>query len=89
MQASANRDPRRFTDPDGFDIARPSNRHVGFGYSIHYCLGANIARLEGALGLEAFLRRFPDASLATDRFEWDRVVLSRSLKRLPVRLGVG
>ena len=89
MQASANRDPRRFADPDGFDIARPSNRHVGFGYSIHYCLGANIARLEGALGLEAFLRRFPDTSLATDRFEWDRVVLSRSLKRLPVRLEVG
>lgn len=87
MQASANRDPRRFDDPDTFDIARPSNRHVGFGYSIHYCLGANIARLEGALGLEAFLRRFPNASLATDRFEWDRVVLSRSLKDLPIRLG--
>ena len=87
MQASANRDPRRFDDPDTFDVARPSNRHVGFGYSIHYCLGANIARLEGALGLEAFLRRFPDVSLAADRFEWDRVVLSRSLKGLPVRLG--
>ena len=88
MQASANRDPRRFHDPDTFDVARPSNRHVGFGYSIHYCLGANIARLEGALGLEAFLGRFPNASLATDRFEWDRVVLSRSLQRLPIRLGV-
>ena len=87
MQAAANRDPRRFNDPDVFDIARPSNRHVGFGYSIHYCLGANIARLEGALGLEAFLRRFPDVTLATDEFEWDRVVLSRSLKALPVRLG--
>ena len=87
MQASANRDPRRFDDPDTFDITRPSNRHVGFGYSIHYCLGANIARLEGALGLEAFLRRFPDARLATDRFDWDRVVLSRSLTGLPIRLG--
>ena len=87
MQASANRDPRRFDDPDTFDVARPSNRHVGFGYSIHYCLGANIARLEGALGLEAFLGRFPNARLATDRFEWDRVVLSRSLQRLPIGLG--
>lgn len=87
MQASANRDPRRFTDPDVFDIARPSNRHVGFGYSIHYCLGASIARLEGALGLTAFLRRFPDATLAAEDFEWDRVVLSRSLKALPIRLG--
>ena len=87
VQASANRDPRRFEDPETFDIARPSNRHVGFGYSIHYCLGAAIARLEGALGLGAFLERFPHVSLATDSFEWDPLVLSRSLKRLPIRLG--
>ena len=87
VQASANRDPRRFEDAETFDIARRSNRHVGFGYSIHYCLGASIARLEGALGLGAFLERFPHASLATDTFEWDPLILSRSLKRLPVRLG--
>ena len=86
VQASANRDPRRFEDSDTFDISRGSNRHVGFGYSIHYCLGAAIARLEGALGLGAFLERFPNASLATDTFEWDPLVLSRSLKRLPIRL---
>ena len=87
VQASANRDPRRFEDAETFDIARTSNRHVGFGYSIHYCLGAAIARLEGALGLGAFLERFPHASLAADTFEWDPLILSRSLKRLPVRLG--
>ena len=87
VQASANRDPRRFEAPDAFDVTRRSNRHVGFGYSIHYCLGAAIARLEGALGLGAILERFPDASLATDNFEWDPLILSRSLKRLPVRLG--
>ena len=86
VQASANRDPRRFEAPETFDVTRQSNRHVGFGYSIHYCLGAAIARLEGALGLGAFLDRFPRASLATDRFEWDPLVLSRSLKSLPVRL---
>ena len=87
VQASANRDPRRFEAPDAFDVTRPSNRHVGFGYSIHYCLGAAIARLEGALGLGAILERFPGATLATDTFEWDPLILSRSLKRLPVRLG--
>ena len=87
VQASANRDPRRFREPETFDIARRSNRHVGFGYSIHYCLGASIARLEGALGLGAFLERFPNVSLAADTFEWDPLVLSRSLKRLPIRLG--
>ena len=86
VQASANRDPRRFDHPDKFDITRGSNRHVGFGYSIHYCLGAAIARLEGALGLGAFLDRFPRVTLAADRFEWDPLILSRSLKRLPVRL---
>ena len=86
VQASANRDPRRFEDPDRFDIARGANRHVGFGYSIHYCLGAAIARLEGTLGLAAFLERFPRASLATNVFEWDPLILSRSLKRLPIRL---
>lgn len=87
VQASANRDPRRFDAPERFNVARRSNRHVGFGYSIHYCLGAAIARLEGALGLGEFLARFPRASLATDTFEWDPLVLSRSLKTLPVRLG--
>ena len=87
VQASANRDPRRFEAPERFDVTRRSNRHVGFGYSIHYCLGAAIARLEGALGLGAFLERFPRATLATDCFEWDPLILSRSLKRLPVRLG--
>ena len=87
VQASANRDPRRFDDPETFDIARDSNRHVGFGYSIHYCLGAAIARMEGTLGLGAFLERFPRASLATDTFEWAPLILSRSLKRLPIRLG--
>ena len=86
VQASANRDPRRFEAPETFDISRRANRHVGFGYSIHYCLGAAIARLEGALGLGAFLDRFPGVSLATDRFEWDSLILSRSLKRLPIRL---
>ena len=87
VQASANRDPRRFEAPERFDVTRRPNRHVGFGYSVHYCLGAAIARLEGALGLGAFIERFPLASLATDTFEWDPLILSRSLKRLPVRLG--
>ena len=87
VQASANRDPRRFEAPETFAIARGANRHVGFGYSIHYCLGAAIARLEGSLGLGAFLKRFPRASLATDNFEWHPLILSRSLKQLPIRVG--
>ena len=87
VQASANRDPRRFEASETFDVARGANRHVGFGYSIHYCLGAAIARLEGSIGLGAFLKRFPRASLATDNFEWHPLILSRSLKQLPIRVG--
>ena len=75
VQASANRDPRRFHDPETFDVARRSNRHIGFGYSIHYCLGASIARLEGALGLGAFLERFPE-----------RIARHRRLRVGPTRL---
>lgn len=58
--ASANRDERAFPDPDRFDIRRTSNQHVAFGYSIHFCLGAPLARLEGKIALNALLARLPD-----------------------------
>jgi len=60
MLASANRDERRFEDPDRFDIHRDIGQHVTFGYGAHYCLGAALARLEGRIALDEVLQRFPD-----------------------------
>jgi len=57
--ASANRDERVFTDPERFDIRRADNQHVAFGYSIHHCLGAPLARLEARIALNALLARLP------------------------------
>jgi cytochrome P450 len=70
LVASANRDDRRFPDGDRFDIHRDIGAHVGFGYGIHYCLGAALARLEGRIALEEILKRFP---------EWEVDVANASL----------
>ncbi|WP_258345016.1 cytochrome P450 [Saccharopolyspora gregorii] len=62
--AAANRDPRRFPNPDVFDPTRDPNPQLGFGRGIHFCLGAPLARLEGKIALNSLLDRFPE--LATD-----------------------
>jgi cytochrome P450 len=60
LQASANRDPRRYADPDVFDIHRQDIQHLTFGFGLHFCLGANLARLEGRVALDELLTRFPE-----------------------------
>jgi cytochrome P450 len=59
LTGAANHDEREYTDPDRFDIDRPNHIAVGFGYGLHFCLGAALARLEGRIGLEEFAARFP------------------------------
>jgi cytochrome P450 len=88
MIAAANRDPAEFPDPDRFDIARDPNRHLTFGVGRHFCIGSNLARLEGRIAVGALLRRFPHLSLAPDDTpsRLDAIVM-RGFKRLPVRLG--
>ncbi len=63
MYASANRDPRVFTEPERFDVGRSPNRHVAFGFGPHLCLGAQLARLELRILFEELLRRIPDWEL--------------------------
>ncbi|OLP04401.1 cytochrome [Mycolicibacterium porcinum] len=70
-EGSANRDPLVFEQPDVFDITRKPNPHLGFGYGIHYCLGANLARLELRVLFEELLSRFSSARLVKP-VEWTR-----------------
>ncbi|MET0699497.1 MAG: cytochrome P450 [Mycobacterium sp.] len=60
---AANRDPARYANPDVFDIHRDNIAHLTFGKGLHYCLGANLARLEGRVALDELLNRFPEWDL--------------------------
>ncbi|UGQ15669.1 cytochrome P450 [Yinghuangia sp. ASG 101] len=85
--ASANRDERRWDDGERYDIRRRIDQHSTFGIGTHYCLGAALARLEGRIALEEFLKRFPDWDV-----DWDGAALSststmRGWETLPLRIG--
>ncbi|MBO0680120.1 cytochrome P450 [Mycolicibacterium sp. S2-37] len=84
-EGSANRDPAVFADPDSFDIARKPNPHLGFGQGVHYCLGANLARLELRVLFEELLSRFSSARLA-EPVEWTRSNRHTGIRHLVVEL---
>ena len=86
--ASANHDPSVFPDPGTFDIQRSPNRHMGFGYGPHVCLGAALARMETKIAINNLLERSPDLRLAipAERLEIQDVQFWHRLKELPVHL---
>ena len=83
--SAANRDPRRFANPDALDVRRTPNRHLAFAFGIHFCLGAPLARLEARLALEALLRRFARIELACEDPPWKPQIFLRGLASLPLR----
>jgi cytochrome P450 len=87
---AANRDPRRYPDPDRFDVTRDATGHVAFGHGIHFCLGASLARLEATVVFEELCARMPDLSYPRGRPEgvtWGDNMLIRGPKSLQLRFG--
>lgn len=88
LLAAANRDPKQFPNPSTFDVGRDPNDHVAFGEGIHFCLGAPLARLEGAIAIGAVLERFPGFRLADAGFKptYRGSMALRGLNQLPLAI---
>ena len=84
LLGAANRDPQQFPDPDRLDITRSENRHVAFGYGIHFCVGAPLARLEAQIAIGTLFRRIAGIELADDPPVWREDINIHGLKSLPV-----
>ncbi len=87
VNGSANRDERRFPDADRFDIHRSMGHHLSFGYGLHFCLGAALARLEGRVALDEVLKRFPDWEVDWANAQQAHTPTVRGWERLPVLTG--
>jgi cytochrome P450 len=89
LLGAANHDPEAFEKPEVFDIARDPNRHLGFGFGAHYCLGAQLARLETSIALRNLIDRNPNLRLAVpqETLKLQNMPLWHRYESLPVVLG--
>jgi cytochrome P450 PksS len=88
MIISANRDERIFEHPDELDLGRDPNRHLTFAFGKHFCLGNQLARMEGQIAIRSLVQRFPDMTLAVprDQLRYKPIQALRGLRSLPLRL---
>ena len=84
VQGAANHDPEQFPDPDRLDIGRKDNRHVAFGWGIHFCLGAPLARIEARIAISTIINRFPGIQLQDQPLKWKENLTLRCLESLPM-----
>jgi cytochrome P450 len=84
LVGAANRDPEKFPDPEKLDINRPPVRSLGFGYGIHFCIGATLARMESQVTFETIIKRLPDLKMSIETPEFRPNYSLRGLKALPV-----
>jgi cytochrome P450 len=87
LTGSAGRDERRYPNADRFDIHREMGSHVSFGFGIHFCLGAALARLEGRIAMEEVLKRFPEWRVDHERAQRLHTSTVRGWKSVPVSVG--
>ncbi len=84
LVGSACRDERRYENPDTFDVRRADLQHLIFGWGVHFCLGAHLARLEGRVALDELLNRFPEWDVDYDNIELSPTSTVRGWERLPI-----
>ena len=84
---AANHDEEHFPHADRFDIRRSPNDHVAFGFGIHFCLGAILARMEGRVGFEALLERVPELAMGKEPPVRSPIPVVRSIFKLPLIMG--
>lgn len=84
LVGAANRDPAVFDDPERLDVRRRPARNLTFGLGAHFCIGAPLGRLEGAIAIATILRRLPDLRAATDAVVWRKDLSFRGVTSLPV-----
>jgi cytochrome P450 len=86
MLGAANRDAQQFKEPDRLNLKRVTNQHLAFGAGAHFCIGNQLARLEGQVAILRMARQFPKMRLAAERPDWAPNFGFRGLKTLPVAL---